>query len=134
MAQLDALSQLFVTVDSDLDIPPYQQIREQITAAIQRGDLAAGAMLPSVRQLADDLGVAPNTVVRAYNELQSDGWIISERRRGTQVVDRIPTANKRGRTNLLRESAQRFVALLSGRGYSEQEIFTEIKRLTSTSR
>lgn len=67
-----------IAVDPQIETPPYQQIFEQIRAAIERGTLAPDAPLPTVRQLAGDLGVAPNTVARAYADLQDAGWLVSE--------------------------------------------------------
>ena len=119
-----------IAVDPNIEIAPYQQIEQQIQAAIQRGDLEPGVSLPTVRQLADDLNVAPNTVARAYADLQSEGWLISEGRRGTRVASRVPVADKRVRSNLLRETLENVMASLRGRGYSENEILSEMRRLT----
>jgi GntR family transcriptional regulator len=121
-----------IAVDPAIEIAPYQQIEEQIRAAIQRGDLTPGATLPTVRQLADDLNVAPNTVARAYADLQLEGWLVSEGRRGTRVAERVPTSDKRVRTSMLRESLEHAVASLLGRGYSRTEILNEIRRLTES--
>jgi DNA-binding transcriptional regulator YhcF (GntR family) len=121
-----------IAVDPEIEIAPYQQIEEQIRAAIQRGDLSQGATLPTVRQLADDLNVAPNTVARAYADLQEEGWLLSEGRRGTRVADRIPTSDKRVRTGVLRETLERAVASLVGRGYSRSEILAELRRLAES--
>lgn len=121
-----------IAVDPDIEIAPYQQIEEQIRAAIQRGDLPRGSTLPTVRQLADDLNVAPNTVARAYADLQQEGWLVSEGRRGTRVADRIPTTDRRVRSNVLRETLERAISSLLGRGYSRSEILSEVRRLTET--
>jgi GntR family transcriptional regulator len=67
-------------------LPPYEQIRRQIAAWIAAKRLPAGTPLPSVRQLAGDLDVAPNTVVRVYEELERAGWIVSAPRKGFQVA------------------------------------------------
>jgi DNA-binding transcriptional regulator YhcF (GntR family) len=69
-------------------LPPYEQIRVQLLTLIACGRLTPGAQLPSVRQLARDLGVAPNTVVRAYAELKADGWVTMSLRRGVSVAER----------------------------------------------
>ena len=119
-----------IAVDPEIEIPPYQQIEEQVRGAVQRGELQPGAMLPTVRQLADDLNVAPNTVARAYSDLAEQGWVVSEGRRGTRVAPRVPTADKRVRGTVLRESVEHFVASLVGRGYSRTEIRSEIERFT----
>jgi GntR family transcriptional regulator len=122
-----------LAVDQQIDIAPYQQIEEQIRALIQRGDLAPGTMLPTVRQLAEDLNVAPNTVARAYTDLQEEGWLISEGRRGTHVAPKLPDVDHRLRSSALRDAIDQFVASLVGRGYSRAEIADEVRRLTASS-
>ena len=75
-----------VTVDLASPTPPYEQIRAQIAAAIDSGQLEEGARLPSMRALAADLGVAIGTVARAYRELEGVGLVASRRRLGTVVA------------------------------------------------
>ncbi|MGC1335260.1 MAG: GntR family transcriptional regulator, partial [Candidatus Cybelea sp.] len=72
------MSASYLVVDESLETPPYRQIVEQIRAAIERRDLMPNATLPTVRQLAGDLGIAPNTVARAYAEMQNEGWLVGE--------------------------------------------------------
>jgi DNA-binding transcriptional regulator YhcF (GntR family) len=112
----------FIVVDTALDTPPYVQIVEQIRGAILRGDLPGNAALPTVRQLAGDLGVAPNTVARAYTDLQSSGWLVGEGRRGTRVADPSPAIDDGERDRVLQESVTRFVSTLSHRGFSKAQI------------
>lgn len=69
-------------------IPPYEQIRAQIATMVMSGVLAEGARLPSIRQLATDLGIAVNTVGRAYQELEREGVIETRGRHGTFVRSR----------------------------------------------
>ena len=78
------------TLELDLrsPVPPFEQIRAGISAFVDAGVLAPGDRLPSVRALAADLGVAPNTVVRAYRELESAGVVRTARGKGTVVADR----------------------------------------------
>ena len=64
---------------------PFEQLRTQIVGQISDGTLAAGTRLPTVRRLADDLGIAPNTVARAYRELEADGFIETRGRNGSFV-------------------------------------------------
>lgn len=66
--------------------PPYEQLRRQIASAIISGSLAGGERLPTVRQLARDLGVAPGTVMRAYAELERAGLIATRRGGGSTVA------------------------------------------------
>lgn len=74
-----------ITIDTASSIPPFEQVRTQIAGMINSGQLAAGAKLPTVRQLATDLGLAANTVARAYRELEADGVIVTRGRQGTFV-------------------------------------------------
>jgi GntR family transcriptional regulator len=123
----------YLVVDSELEIPPYQQIVEQIRAAIERRELAPESRLPTVRQLAGDLGVAPNTVARAYGELQSKGWLIGDGRRGTRVAGHVPQLNRRTRLRSLRDATEKFVESLRHRGFTSEEIGLEFGRLTRSS-
>ncbi|MEZ5407052.1 MAG: GntR family transcriptional regulator [Acidimicrobiales bacterium] len=65
--------------------PPYEQIRRQIVALVSSGALGPGDRLPTVRQLANDLGLAAGTVARAYRELEGTGWLRTRRGAGTRV-------------------------------------------------
>lgn len=75
-----------ITVDVTSGVPPYEQIRGQVASLIAAGALPAGTRLPTVRDLAADLGVAVGTAVRAYRELESAGLVVSRRRTGTVVA------------------------------------------------
>lgn len=77
---------MHITVDLASPIPPYEQIRAEIAAAIDSRQLAEAVRLPSMRALAADLGVAVGTVVRAYRELESASMVASRRRLGTVVT------------------------------------------------
>ena len=77
-----------VTVDSESAEPPYEQVRRQIAASAANGVLGAGRRLPTVRQLATDLGLAANTVAKAYRALEADGVIETHGRRGTFIATR----------------------------------------------
>ncbi len=122
------VSELFLAVDPKLDAAPFQQIMDQLRGFIERGDVRAGDALPTVRQLAGDLGVAPNTVARAYAELQKDGWLTSEGRRGTRVAPGAPASDKRARAGLLREAVAHFLTTLAHRGYSDDEVTAALQR------
>ncbi len=127
------MSAPFVVVDAALDIAPYQQIAEQIRALIERGELVRGAALPTVRQLAGDLGVAPNTVARAYADLQGDGWLVSDGRRGTRVAPHVPSENGRSRSDALKTSIEHFVDSLTHRGFTPGEIAAEVGNILRSS-
>ena len=76
---------MILEVDPRSSVAPYEQLREQITAMALAGSLAPGDRLPSIRQLANDLGIASGTVARAYRELESDGVVTTHGRHGTRV-------------------------------------------------
>ena len=75
-----------LTVDPGLPEPPYEQLKTQIVAARASGAFPAGHRLPPVRHLAAELGLAPNTVARAYRELEADGMISTRGRAGSFVT------------------------------------------------
>jgi DNA-binding transcriptional regulator YhcF (GntR family) len=74
-----------IEIDPASSTPPYEQLRAQILAAINSGELAPGDRLPTVRKLAGDLGLAPNTAARAYRELEADAIIETRGRNGSYV-------------------------------------------------
>lgn len=78
-------------LDADSGTPPYEQVRVQLAARIGDGRLPAGSRLPPVRALAGDLGLAVNTVARVYKELEADGLVATEGRRGTRVTGHVAT-------------------------------------------
>ncbi|MDU0313381.1 GntR family transcriptional regulator [Phycicoccus sp. M110.8] len=80
------MSELAVSVDLSAPTPPYEQVRTQIAGHIATGSLAEGDRLPTVRALAADLGLAVNTVARAYKELEAEGLVTTRRRAGTMVA------------------------------------------------
>jgi DNA-binding transcriptional regulator YhcF (GntR family) len=75
-----------ITLDEASPIPPFEQVRAQLADLIRTGQLADGQRLPTVRQLAADLRIAPGTVARAYTALEQQGLIRTRRSRGTTVV------------------------------------------------
>jgi DNA-binding transcriptional regulator YhcF (GntR family) len=75
-----------ITVDQTSATPPFEQVREQVRAQVESGELAPGTKLPTVRRLADELGIATNTVARAYRELEGLGVIETRGRAGSVVT------------------------------------------------
>ena len=84
-----------VIISNQSELPIYAQIREQLKEQILNGQIPEGSTLPSIRQLAKEVGVSVITTTRAYNELEAEGFIASMQGRGGVVL---PTDNK-----LLRE-------------------------------
>lgn len=77
-------------LDPGSHIPPYEQLRAQLAVMVAVGHLEPGTRLPTVRDLAANLDLAPGTVARTYRELEHDGVLVGRGRRGTFVVDEPP--------------------------------------------
>jgi DNA-binding transcriptional regulator YhcF (GntR family) len=76
---------MILKIDMTSDIPIYQQIRNQIVFGVAKGNIKAGDSLPTVRQLANDIGVNPMTVNKAYALLKEEGIILIDRRHGAKI-------------------------------------------------
>ena len=98
-------------VDPESTVPVYEQIVDAVVGGIVDGSLVAGARLPTVRQLAGDLGVATNTVAKAYRQLETEGHVATLGRNGTVVqsprVDLPEEDELRAAAVLLARAAQR---------------------------
>jgi DNA-binding transcriptional regulator YhcF (GntR family) len=113
-----------ITIDADAAEPPYEQVREQIRAQVVTGELAAGTRLPTVRALAADLGLATNTVARAYRELEALGVIETRGRAGSVVTGG-------GVDRAAREAAHEYVAALRALGVGEAAGLELVRRAFS---
>jgi DNA-binding transcriptional regulator YhcF (GntR family) len=98
---------MIIRVDPSSPVPAYEQIRSQIAEMTAMGVLPRGSRLPTIRQLAGDLGLAEGTVARAYRELERDAWIDTRGRHGT-FVGRPASATKSDRDRALRDAASAF--------------------------
>ena len=105
--------------------PLWRQIEEGVRRLVASGGLSAGALMPSVRDLARELGVNPNTVVKAYQHLVEAGVLSVRRGDGTYVADSPPGFRASERALLLREGALRFAstALITGADLPEATTF-----------
>jgi len=118
---------VIVEIDTASPVPPYEQIRAQIALMIATGVLAADTQLPSIRQLAADLGLATNTVARAYRELESAGLVVSRVRHGTRVKAQrrqASVAEVRGR---LREAARTYLSAAYQLGVSTEDAVAALR-------
>ncbi|CAN5329229.1 GntR family transcriptional regulator [soil metagenome] len=108
-----------LSIDPASETPPYEQVRTQIAAMAADCELAAGQKLPTVRQLAADLGLATNTVARAYRELETDGVIATQGRRGTFVASSLLDSGAQGTD--VRTAAEAYASTARRRGLSLAE-------------
>jgi len=117
------VSELHIVIDQGSGVPPFEQVRTQIAAAIATGQLSAGTKLPTVRGLAADLGLANRTVARAYRELEADGVLSTRGRAGTLVRSDVldEPASGSGTADAARAAADEYVRTLRRLGLSSQE-------------
>ena len=85
---------MIVRIDQSLGVPIYQQVRDQVVAAIAAGELVEGDALPSVRALAVDLGINLHTVNKAYALLRDDGYLVVRGRAGAFVAKPMRTRDE----------------------------------------
>jgi len=111
-----------ITLDPNSATPPFEQVRLQLAAQIVNGDLTAGTKLPPVRRLADDLGLAANTVARAYRDLEIAGLVETRGRGGTIVTAR----GDRAREQLL-AAARRYASLSHDLGIEPGEALALVR-------
>ena len=107
------------------DRPVYQQIMENIRGAVLRGELPPGGRVPSVRELATQLAINPNTIQRAYRELESEGYIITLPGKGS-FVTRSPAVDE-SRMELLWSRLDRAASELAFAGASIEDICRRVR-------
>ena len=110
---------MILDVDAGSAVPTFEQVRAQLADMIVSGLLREGTRLPSIRQLASDLALAPGTVARAYRELENEGLVTSRVRHGTVV--RPHSADPRGIRPQLDDAARAFALAALRLGASEEE-------------
>jgi len=129
---------LLLDLDPRSGVPIYVQILEGVRRAIEVGALREGERLPTVRALAQELTVAPNTVVKAYNELQRDGLIESRAGVGTVVARGVGEAAREGRVEALYGRVTDLVRDAVALGVSEDDLWArfddEFERLSRRAR
>ena len=109
-------------IDHKSGVPYYRQIIEQVKFAIAQGRLEPGDQLPTVRQLAVDLSINPNTVVRAYRELELGGVLETHQGSGTFVGTARPAVDELEKQRMLDQILTEMLARASAYGFSLDEI------------
>jgi GntR family transcriptional regulator len=110
------------TLDLKSGVPFYRQIIDQVKSAIATGAIGPGDRLPTVRQLAVDLSVNPNTVSRAYTELELTGLVETQMGSGTFVGQREVQRDDLERRRLLDQLCQEFLSRASTHGFTIDEV------------
>lgn len=105
-----------IVIDTNSPVPPFEQLRAQLARQIQERTLAVGSRLPTIRRLATDLGLAVNTVGRAYRELEEAGLIETRGRAGSFVS----AAGEQARERALQAAAD-YAAVVASVGIDDHE-------------
>jgi GntR family transcriptional regulator len=114
---------VWIDVDPRSGIPIYMQIVEQVRHAIEVGGLGPGERLPTVRRLAEDLAIAPNTIVKAYGELQRMGLVESRAGVGTVVAEGVEEVARERRVADVFERLRVLVRDAAALGISEDDLW-----------
>ncbi len=109
-------------LDTQSGVPYYRQVVEQVKFGIARGQLAPGDQLPTVRQLAVDLAINPNTVVRAYRQLETEQLLRTQQGSGTFVSGKRPPIDLAERQRMLDQIITDLMARGSSYGFSLDDI------------
>lgn len=120
---------MFISVDASSDVPIFRQIVQQIKTAVAMGRLHAEDPLPSVRQLAVDLKVNPNTVAHAYLDLEVEGVIYKRQGAGTFVASQGVKVSKNERRRVLTELIEKALVEGVNLGLDEEELREAFERV-----
>ena len=115
-------------------VPVYRQIIDQVMAGIASGALSTGDQLPTVRQLAVDLEINPNTVVRAYKELEIRGLLDTHHGTGTFIGNNKVKRNKVEHQRQLNQLVSEFTARAGAAGFTVDELLEQLKELQAESK
>lgn len=116
------------SIDSKSGVPLYRQIIEQVKFAIAGGNLQPGDRLPTVRQLAVDLSLNPNTVIRAYREMEIEGLLDTQQGSGTFVGDRRPGIDSVERQRMLDQILTELLARALDYGFTLDEVLRGLRQ------
>ena len=115
--------------DLHTGVPVYRQLIDQVRAGVASGTLAPGDQLPTVRQLAVDLAINPNTVMRAYRELELGGMLETHQGTGTFISDKKIEKKSSERERQLGQMASEFAARAGAAGFTLEELIDRMREL-----
>src|SRR5271155_4611673 len=120
-------------LDLHSGMPVYRQIIDQVRGGIAARTLAPGDQLPTVRQLAVDLAINPNTVLRAYRELELGGMLETHQGTGTFISEKKITRNNAERERQLAQLASEFASRAGAAGFTVEELLDRLRELVPNS-
>ena len=112
---------MIIAINEHSDIPIYVQIRDQIVQGISDGKIAPGEQLPTVRGLAEEIGINSMTVNKAYQMLKQEGYIYTDRRNGAKVRERLEFSKELPKET--KESLHKVISEAKIRGISKEEFY-----------
>ncbi|WP_304050780.1 GntR family transcriptional regulator [Jatrophihabitans endophyticus] len=118
---------MILNVDTNSPTPPYEQIRAQVAELAGTEALPPGTRLPTIRQLANDLGLAPGTIARAYRELEAAGVVISRVRHGTTIAERAKPS-RRETSDRLAAAAHAYALTVAALGVSDTDAVRAVEQ------
>ena len=110
------------SLDQNEDVPIYRQIIRQIEYAVLSGRLKSGDKLPTIRSLAVELKTNPNTIAKAYGELEIRGVLATQVGSGTYISDKKPAPEEEGPEQKIRELVSRFIKDMKDLGVEKREL------------
>jgi GntR family transcriptional regulator len=116
-------------LDLQSGVPVYRQIIDQVTGGMAAGALKPGDQLPTVRQVAVDLAINPNTVVRAYRELEIRGLLETQQGTGTFISRQKVKGDQVERQRRLNQLVGEFVARAGAGGFTIQDLLEQLRDL-----
>jgi len=120
-------------LDSHSGVPVYRQLIDQVQGAVAARVLAAGDQLPTVRQVAVDLVINPNTVLRAYREMEIRGTLDTQQGSGTFIADRKIEYSKGERERQLGQLVGEFVSRAGSAGFTVEQLVKALREFSSES-
>ena len=117
-----------IQIDVKSGVPFYRQIIDQVRAAMATESIGPGDRLPTVRQLAVDLSINPNTVSRAYTELELTGLVETQMGSGTFVGDRKVTPDDVEKRRVLDQLCQEFLSRVSTHGFTLDDVLQNLEQ------
>ena len=123
---------MFIQVDPKSSTPLYSQIKNAVRQQAAAGVLQPGDQLPRVRELAEQLRVNPNTVARAYRDLQDEGLLVARRGSGTFVSDEAGTIGAREQREVLQAMLDEVARTAEGLGMGREEFEKMARRAART--
>ena len=109
-----------ISIDHDSTVPPFEQLRSRVAGLVANGELPPGTRLGTVRQTAAELGLAVNTVARAYRELEADRVVVTRGRKGTFVRSAVVDGTSDTAT-AARDAADDYVRIVRRAGLTRAE-------------